>query len=112
MPQIKFKNKTFQCPKGASLREVLLLHELSPHNGASKYLNCFGLGTCGTCTVKLTGKVHPLTPVEKIRLNLPPHRQEDGLRLSCQVVVEHDLEVEKWEGFWGHEMPPLAQSEA
>ena len=105
MPVVEFNDLKFACRKGAPLRNVLINNDASPHNGAAKFLNCFGLGTCGTCTVKITGETHELTSVERVRLNLPPHKQEDGLRLSCQVRVQSDIKVEKYEGFWGQEIP-------
>lgn len=101
MPKIKFANKTIHCSQGANLRETLRTHGLSPHNGTSSMLNCYGLGTCGTYAVKIEGKVSEMTPAERIRLSLPPHRPENGLRLACQVKVMGDIEVEKGEGFWG-----------
>lgn len=105
MPNVFFKGNIIECPNGALLKDVLEENGVSPHNDASRFLNCRGLGTCGTCTVKITGKVHPHTRVEKIRLNIPPHHFDDGLRLACQVIVEADLHILKWEGFWGQENP-------
>lgn len=111
MPVVKFNGKELSCKKGSLLRDVLIDHGMSPHNGAAKALNCFGLGTCGTCTVKITGITHPLTAVERFRLNLPPHRLEDGLRLSCQVRVNHSIFVEKGQGFWGQDISGLGTNQ-
>lgn len=65
--------------------------------------HCRGIGSCGTCAVKLTGKVNMPTKMEKWRLNFPPHEKglSKGLRLACQCVPEGDVEVEKPEGLWG-----------
>ncbi|HMM12422.1 MAG TPA: 2Fe-2S iron-sulfur cluster-binding protein [Bacteroidales bacterium] len=101
MPTIKFRNKTIHCQHGANLRETLNLQGLSPHNGTSRFFNCLGSGTCGTCAVKIEGLVSETTKAEKMRLSLPPHRPENGLRLACQVRVLGDIKVEKGEGFWG-----------
>ena len=38
---------------------------------------------------------------EGTRLSLPPHKKGSGLRLSCQVKVLGDVEVEKFQGMWG-----------
>lgn len=105
MPKLKFREKIIHCSQGANLREALIMQGMSPHNGTSRMLNCCGLGTCGTCAVKLEGQVSEMTPAERIRLSLPPHRPENGLRLACQVKVMGDIQVEKGEGFWG-QYPP------
>lgn len=101
MPVIRFKGKITHCPKGANLRQVLNERGLHPHNGTSKTLNCYGLGTCGTCAVKIEGQVNEMTQAEKLRLSFPPHKPENGLRLACQVKVLGDVNVIKGEGFWG-----------
>lgn len=105
MPQIRINGKTLYCDAGANLREVLIKHDMHPHNGSARYLNCFGLGTCGTCAVKIEGKVLPPNSIEKIRLSIPPHQLQQGLRLSCQILVNHDIEVTKGAGFWGQLAP-------
>lgn len=104
MPLITFKNKKIICEKGANLRDVLIKNGMTPHNGPSRVVNCFGLGSCGTCAVKISGKIAPPNHKEKIRLNLPPHKFGFGLRLSCQVKVHHDMNIEKGEGYWGQHM--------
>lgn len=101
MPVIKFKGEIIQCEKGDNLRKVMRKANLSPHNGETTWFNCKGFGTCGTCAVKIAGNINPLTKMEKWRLNFPPHNIENGLRLACQCQVFGDLEVEKYDGFWG-----------
>jgi len=100
---IHYKGQRIACHKGDTLRNVLLAQELSPHNGDSKWLNCRGFGSCGTCAVSIEGEVSPKTRMEKMRLNFPPHQEKSGLRLACQCNVLGDLEVEKQGGFWGSE---------
>jgi hypothetical protein len=41
------------------------------------------------------------TAAELRRLSLPPHNRASGLRLACQVSVLGDIEVTKFEGFFG-----------
>jgi ferredoxin len=101
---IEFNNKTFSVKKNSNLRKVLLEHTQNPYNGFAKVLNCHGMGTCGTCAVKIKGKVSPKTKVEKWRLNFPPHNESDGLRLACQCKVIGDLKVTKLTGFWGEKI--------
>lgn len=101
MPTVTFKGQKIECEAGSNLRKTLLNNKLSPHNGKAKWLNCKGMGTCGTCAVKIKGVVNPKTWQEKWRLNFPPHHERSGLRLACQVKVWEDMEVEKGSGFWG-----------
>lgn len=104
MPFIEFKGKRFVAKRGTNLRKACREAGLSPHNGASQWLNCKGLGTCGTCAIEVEeGVLGPLNSREKWRLNFPPHRQEDGLRLACQLKVEGDLRLKKHSGFLGEQ---------
>jgi len=101
MPTVKAQGKTLTCDRGANLRQVLMEHGVEVYNGAAKNLNCHGLGTCGTCAVAVQGEVSEPGWREKARLSLPPHSPSRGLRLSCQTQVLGDVEVTKYEGFWG-----------
>jgi len=100
MPTVTFEGETIECDEGDILRDVLLDAELSPHNGP-KLVSCHGLGTCGTCAVEIDEEVAEPTARERARLNFPPHSPERGLRLSCQIEVTDNLEVRKYDGFWG-----------
>ncbi|HRJ29047.1 MAG TPA: 2Fe-2S iron-sulfur cluster-binding protein [Cyclobacteriaceae bacterium] len=104
MPIIRYQGKLLECIQGATLRNVILNHDLTVHTDKAHYINCRGFGTCGTCAVKLTGPASPVTKKEKWRLNFYPHKIENGLRLACQVKVEGDIEVKKFEGFWGEKI--------
>lgn len=60
---------------GTILRTALLKAGLTPHNGQAKTVNCKGIGSCGTCAVKITeGNVAPKERglKENVRLNMPP----------------------------------------
>ncbi len=106
MPKVEFKGKTLKVSAGANLRKSLKGAGLTPHNGKAAWLNCKGLGTCGTCAVEvLSGQVNEYSPQEKWRLNFPPHRAENGLRLACQLKVTDDLKLKKHPGFWGEKKP-------
>lgn len=106
MPKIEFAGKNLKVPRGVNLRRALLDAGLSPYNGAARQLNCRGMGSCGTCALEIQGAVSPLSKVEKWRLQFPPHRLENGLRLSCQCEVQGDLKLEKHPGFWGAKLRP------
>ena len=101
MPSIRFAQHTIECNKGDNLRRVLLKNKLPLYNGAAPYVHCRGLGTCGTCAVRIDGPVSDMTAVEKWRLSIPPHNKESGLRLACQCKVQGDLTLTKHEGLWG-----------
>ncbi len=103
MPVVTFDGTDLECESGANLRTVLLEAGTTPHNGLSQYANCRGLSTCGTCAVEIEGEGAggELTSGERRRLSIPPHDLESGLRLACQVRVEDDMTVRKYDGFWG-----------
>lgn len=101
MPTIHAQGKTFTCETGANLRQVLLKNGVQVYNGASSTINCHGFGTCGTCAVAVEGAVSEMSGREKTRLSLPPHSLSKNRRLSCQVKVLGDVNVTKYDGFWG-----------
>jgi len=101
MPIIKYKEKTIEVAKGANLKKALSTNKLSPHNGKSKFLNCQGFGSCGTCAVEIIGKISSKTEMEKWRLAFPPHKKDQSLRLACQVNIIGDIKIRKHAGFLG-----------
>ena len=104
MPKVTFLGRTIDCEEGANLRQVLRDAKLPLYNGVAKTIHCRGLGTCGTCSVEIEGKVSEKTKVEKWRLGFPPHRSDSRLRLACQCRVLGDLEIKKHGGLWGNRM--------
>jgi len=102
MPTIRFANHTVECETGDNLRRVLRKNKLPLYNGAAPIIHCRGLGTCGTCAVRIEGEVSEMTGIERWRLSVPPHNKENGLRLACQCQVLGDLTLTKYEGLWGH----------
>ncbi len=101
MPKITAQGKTFECDRGANLRQALLKHNIDVYNGSAKLINCHGLGTCGTCAVAVDGEVSEPEWREKTRLSLPPHSATKNRRLACQTQVFGDVSVTKYDGFWG-----------
>ena len=97
----------------ASLRSSLLRAGVSPHNGNAKLVNCRGMGTCGTCAVLVEqGEVLPVehTPMERLRLSLPPHTSASKqLRLACQIRPNSDLSLAKYAGMWGQHVGSRSQ---
>src|SRR5262245_54045729 len=115
MPIIKFikEKKEIEVPAGTNLRKAALDAGVNPHGilngfgaGLTRYLNCLGNGLCGTCRVNIVKgmeNVSPMGVMEKIKFHNPipdplPALQfignEDKLRLSCQTLVDGDIEVE------------------
>lgn len=103
MPTITIGETSFDCAQDANLRKTLLAAGFKLYNGPMSIANCRGLGTCGTCAVKVVGELSPPTGIEKLRLAAPPHSGslEKGLRLACQCKVRGDVKVEKPAGWWG-----------
>lgn len=101
MPTITIGQKTITSPPGANLRRVLLEHGVQLYNGQAKYINCRGIGTCGTCAVEIDGEVSAPNWKDKARRSLPPHNPGRNLRLACQTKVLGDIRVKKYDGFWG-----------
>ena len=53
---------------------------------------CGGKGSCGVCTVRVTGGGGAILPTELSHISRGEAR--DGVRLSCQVKVKQDLSIE------------------
>ena len=106
MPIVHFAGQSIECPHGANLRVVLVRARLPLYNSASQAFNCRGRGACGTCAVRIEGEVSEPTGAEKVRLALPPHNRDSGLRLACQCKVLGDLKITKHAGFWGQRPEP------
>ncbi|MGY6530292.1 MAG: 2Fe-2S iron-sulfur cluster-binding protein [Cyanobacterium sp.] len=102
MPIIQFQGKNISCQVGDNLRKVLLQNDAPLYNGKAKYINCMGIGSCGTCAVQIQGEVNSPNWKDKARRSFPPHSSDRDLRLACQTKVLGDIAVTKYEGFWGH----------
>ena len=101
MSKVTAQGKTFECESGSNLRKVLLENDIELYNGNSKIINCMGIGTCGTCAVMVEGLTSERNWKEKARLGLPPHSSSTNRRLACQIKVNEDIRVTKYDGFWG-----------
>jgi ferredoxin len=101
MPQVTAQGKNFTCEMGANLRLVLLDNDVDLYNGNAKFINCMSIGTCGTCAVQIEGEVSAVNWKDKARRSLPPHNLAKDLRLACQTQVLGDINVTKFNGFWG-----------
>lgn len=93
--------KIVEVEHGQNLRLALRKDFSELYHPLAKWIHCRGLGTCGTCAVKIYGKISEPTAVERWRLSFPPHQIGSDLRLACQVKIEGDLRLEKGDGLWG-----------
>src|SRR5262245_1542076 len=123
MPKVTIANekKEIEVEVGANLRKALRMAGIEVYSGIDKYINCRGLGLCGTCRVLVKKGMENLskkTFMEKFTFTLNPKAsfavigQEDESRLSCQCTVEGDCTVEvrppfnlSGENFWNKPYP-------
>ena len=112
MPKVTARGKTFECEKGANLRQVLLKNGIEVYNGGAAAINCRGLGTSGTCAVAVEGEVSEPNWRDKTRRSLPPHSPTANRRLACQTQVLGDVKVTKYDGFWGQDSQTVWTPEA
>jgi len=93
MPSVHFEaeNRTVEVPEGATLRQAAKQANVSVHASVNKWINCRGLGLCGTDRVKLspTDCISPPTFREKLQLGTNPKE-----RLACQVKIRGDVTVD------------------
>lgn len=101
MPKIFVQGHELECDRGANLRQVLIQHDIALYNGNAQWINCHGIGTCGTCAVQVDGDVSEANWRDRTRRSLPPHTLDRNLRLACQTQVLGDVSVTKFDGFWG-----------
>jgi ferredoxin len=119
MPKVKFtKEKVeIEVPQGANLRTEARKANIQVYPGVHKYLNCMGMGSCGTCRVLVKNGAENLsrkTIIERLTLlrMFATIGHEEEMRLSCQCRVNGDVEIEtqpaqNWSGenFWQKPYP-------
>ena len=123
MPKVVIVNekKEIEVPAGANLREELIKAGVQVYGSVEKYLNCRGLGLCGTCKVLVKKGMENLSRksfMERFNFNFHPLTMlarighEDEMRLSCQTTVQGDCTIEtrpslnlSGENFWQKPYP-------
>jgi ferredoxin len=124
MPKVVFANekKEIEVSVGANLREEARKAGIQVYKGFHRFINCRGLGVCGTCQVLVKKGMENLSPkgrMERFTLANPASAaafavigHEDEMRLSCQVQVNGDCTIEtrpafNWSGdnFWQKPYP-------
>ncbi len=100
MAVIKFVNekKEIQVPEGSNLRREAMAAGVSVYAHIHKLANCHGLAACGSCRVLITKGMEnasPMGALERLRLKMamPYVGNENTMRLSCQTLVNGDMEV-------------------
>jgi ferredoxin len=101
MPKVTIANekKEIEVPAGANLRDALRKEGTQVYSGISKYLNCLGHGSCGTCRLLVKKGMENLSAkgfMERFTLGrmLATIGHEEEMRLACQVAVNGDCTVE------------------
>lgn len=116
MPLVKFinENKEIEVPEGAVLRTEAIRAGINLNCGVNgyganvnRYVNCKGLGMCGTCRVLITEgmeNANPMTRRENWKFKTPVNPDpiaalafvgnEDKMRLACTTRVYGDMTVE------------------
>ena len=115
MPIVKFvkEKKEIEVPAGSFLRSEAMKAGINTNCGVNgigesvnRYVNCLGLGMCGTCRVLITKgmeNTNPMTMREKAKFYLPGPDpmvsmayvgNEDTMRLACMTRINGDIEVE------------------
>jgi ferredoxin len=105
MPKVVIANekKEIEVPEGSNLRQELMKAGVPVYGTLESYLNCRGLGLCGTCKILVKKGMENLngkTIMEKFNFNFHPMTMmayighEEEMRLSCQVEVKGDCTIE------------------
>lgn len=115
MPVVKFvkEKKEIEVANGTNLRQAALSAGVNLYQGLNgigaslnQFVNCHGLGMCGTCRVlikKGAENVAPMGMFEKVKFHCPVPDpmpclayigNEANMRLACLVRVDGDIEVE------------------
>jgi len=92
MPKVVFQeaNVTVDAEKGTDIRKVAHKAKVSVYGGPNRFLNCRGLGLCGTDRIVVDPKdcVSPPTWKEKLHFGDNPK-----MRLACQAKLLADAQV-------------------
>ena len=90
MPQLTVSDVgSFQVPEGKRLVNALI-----DEAKVDQLHACGGNARCTTCRVEfVAGEPEKMTEAEKNVLAAKGLSGQTGLRLSCQIVCDHDMEV-------------------
>lgn len=106
MPKVVFVNekKDIEVPEGANLRDAAIkagipVNFMFGNATLGRFLNCHGLGSCGTCRVLVKKGMENLSPRKgwetfRLGLMMASIGHEDEMRLACQTQVKGDCTIE------------------
>ncbi len=80
MPKILAQGKTIEGVQGGNLRKILRKNSIGLYNDGAKVINCWGIGSCGICAVKVESKVSAANWRDRRFRSLPPHSPTTNLR--------------------------------
>ncbi len=88
MPRISLpqKNLILDAASGENLMDFLIKNQIPVAS------SCLGEGICSMCRVKIKGELS--SPSEFEKRTLVRNKCADDERLSCQIVIATELEVE------------------
>lgn len=95
MPKVTVQNaetgetQVFKVGFGANLRQAAQYKDVELYKGMHKFLNCRGMGLCGTCLVE----VEPIENVDPRTLFEKLHKVDSNQRLSCRAKVYGDITI-------------------
>lgn len=96
MPKVRFVNENIEVNVNSctNLRKLALKHGVPIYQGKDKFLNCHGLGLCGTCAVEVAEGDH-VSPKKRgeDKILTKKGQNADNRRLSCQCLVYGDMDV-------------------
>jgi len=126
MPKVTIVNdknekQEIEVPAGSNLRTEARKAGVQLYRGLNRFLNCRGLGMCGTCKVLVKAGMENVSPrgfMERMNFRLHPLSMlsmidnENEMRLACQCTVNGDCTVQvrpafNWcgENFWQKPYP-------
>jgi ferredoxin len=89
MPKLTIDGKTIEVPAGKRL-----VNAISTDGKIDQLHACGGHAACTTCRVQfVSGEPAKITQAEKDVLAARGLDTVKGLRLSCQIACDHDMEI-------------------
>lgn len=90
MPKLTVDGRTVDVPQGKRL-----VNALCDEAGIDQLHACGGQARCTTCRVRfIVGNPETMTEAEKAVLTERELIDQPDIRLSCQILCDHDMEVE------------------
>ncbi len=89
MPKLTIDNVSVEVPAGKRL-----INAITDEGKSDQLHNCGGAAACTSCRVQfVSGEPTKMTQAEKDLLTARGLTGKQGVRLSCQLLCEEDMEV-------------------